>query len=115
MFTALAAYIKNIALLMLLTVFIEIVVPNAKIKKYVSVVVGLIMIFTIIGNLSSLVDNIKSDSVPVFKSSGIDFDKTENVREKLTGILYNEMNKVENETENNDGLDICVERIRPYD
>ena len=45
MFAAIGAYIKNIALLMLIAIFSELLVPDDKIKKYVSVIVGMIMIF----------------------------------------------------------------------
>ena len=90
MFNGLYAYIKNIAVLMLLSVFIEMILPNDKIKKYVSLVTGIIMLFTIAGNISNIFDNGNKISVPIHETNEI--KPVENVREKLSEILYEEIN-----------------------
>ncbi|MDD5944637.1 MAG: stage III sporulation protein AF [Clostridia bacterium] len=115
MFTALDAYIKNIALLMLLAIFAEMLLPDAKIKKYVSVIVGIMLIFTVTGRLERLADSIENEdiSLPAFEEKQA--EKTENVRDRLTDILYEEMNEVENENEINGGLDIHVERVKAFE
>ena len=115
MFTALDAYIKNIALLMLLAIFAEMLLPDAKIKKYVSVIVGIMLIFTVTGRLERLADSIENEdiSLPAFEEKQA--EKTENVRDRLTDILYEEMNEVENENEINGGLDIRVERVKAFE
>lgn len=115
MFTALDAYIKNIALLMLLAIFAEMLLPDAKIKKYVSVIVGIMLIFTITGRLERLADSIENEdiSLPAFEEKQA--EKTENVRDRLTDILYEEMNEVENENEINGGHDIHVERVKAFE
>ena len=116
MYTALVAYIKNIALIMLLTIFAEMVVPDAKIKKYVSVIVGIIMIFTIVGKISDVfVSFSNGDAVlPAFENGQEKMEETEDVRQRLTNILYDEMNEVEETTKINEGLDIHVEKVTPY-
>ncbi len=116
MFAVIGAYIKNIALLMLLTIFAELLVPDAKIKKYVSVIVGAIMIFTIVGRLGDVLASIGGQeiAVPAFQTTAED-QKPTDIRERLTGILYDEMNDVENKSENNTDLDIHVERVTPYE
>ena len=115
MFTALGAYIKNIALLMLLAIFAEMLLPDANIKKYVSVIVGIMLIFTVTGRLERLADSIENEdiSLPAFEEKQA--EKTENVRDRLTDILYEEMNEVENENEINGGLDIHVERVKAFE
>ena len=115
MFTALGAYIKNIALLMLLAIFAEMLLPDAKIKKYVSVIVGIMLIFTVTGRLERLADSIENEdiSLPAFEEKQA--EKTENVRDRLTDILYEEMNEVENENEINGGLDVHVERVKAFE
>ena len=115
MFTALSAYIKNIALLMLPAIFAEMLLPDAKIKKYVSVIVGIMLIFTVTGRLERLADSIENEdiSLPVFEEKQV--EKTENVRDRLTDILYTEMNEVENENKINSGLDIHVERVKVFE
>lgn len=115
MFTTLDAYIKNIALLMLLAIFAEMLLPDAKIKKYVSVIVGIMLIFTVTGRLERLADSIENEdiSLPAFEEKQA--EKTENVRDRLTDILYEEMNEVENENEINGGLDIHVERVKAFE
>lgn len=115
MFTALDAYIKNIALLMLLAIFAEMLLPDAKIKKYVSVIVGIMLIFTVTGRLERLADSIENEdiSLPAFEEKQA--EKTENVRDRLTDILYEEMNEVENKNEINGGLDIHVERVKAFE
>lgn len=115
MFAMIGAYIKNIALLMLMTIFVELLVPNAKIKKYVSVIVGVIMIFTIVGRLGDVLSTIGGGEVylPAFQNTAEGSEPTD-IRERLTGILYDEMNDVENKNENSSGLDIHVESVTPY-
>ena len=68
MFTAIGAYIKNIALLMLIAIFSKLLVPDAKIKKYVSVIVGMIMIFTIAGGLSDIILSISGKAMEVISN-----------------------------------------------
>ena len=111
MFTAIGAYIKNIALLMLIAIFSELLVPDAKIKKYVSVIVGMIMIFTIAGGLSDIILSISGKEIEVTAFENI---HTENVRERLTGILYDEMIREDNVDSYDEGLNIHVEEVAPY-
>ena len=105
MFTAIGAYIKNIALLMLIAIFSELLVPDAKIKKYVSVIVGMIMILSISG---------KEIEVTAFENIHTEIPQTENVRERLTGILYDEMIREDNVDNYDEGLNIHVEEVAPY-
>ena len=116
MFTAIGAYIKNIALLMLIAIFSELLVPDAKIKKYVSVIVGMIMIFTIAGGLSDIILSISGKEIEVtaFENIHTEIPQTENVRERLTGILYDEMIREDNVDSYDEGLNIHVEDVAPY-
>ena len=116
MFVTIGAYIKNIALLMLITIFAELLVPDAKIKKYVSVIVGVIMIFTLAGGLFDIVSSFSGNEVniPASQNTLPEIEETDNIRERLTGILYEEMKEVDNKNVYNEGLDIHVERVAPY-
>ncbi|MEA4972270.1 MAG: stage III sporulation protein AF [Candidatus Metalachnospira sp.] len=116
MFSALSAYIKNIALFMLLAIFAEIIVPNDKIKKYVSVIVGLILIFAIVGKITDVVDAIsKGDAdITVFSYKNDYEENTENITDRLTGILYDEMSEVDSQNQNNDEFKVKVEKVLPY-
>ena len=120
MFAVIGAYIKNIALIMLLAILAEMTVPDAKIKKYVSVTIGIVMIFAVGGKVFSILGVISDSEVyiPVFNMEETKAAETEDIRERLTNILYEEMNSQENEVdnncENNNGLDIKVEKVAPY-
>lgn len=120
MFAVIGAYIKNIALIMLLAILAEMTVPDAKIKKYVSVTIGIVMIFAVGGKVFSILGVISDSEVyiPVFNTEETKAAETEDIRERLTNILYEEMNSQENEVdnnyENNNGLDIKVEKVAPY-
>lgn len=120
MFAVIGAYIKNIALIMLLAILAEMTVPDAKIKKYVSVTIGIVMIFAVGGKVFSILGVISDSEVyiPVFNMEETKATETEDIRERLTNILYEEMNSQENEVdnncENNNGLDIKVEKVAPY-
>ena len=120
MFAVIGAYIKNIALIMLLAILAEMTVPDAKIKKYVSVTVGIVMIFAVGGKVFSILGVISDSEVyiPVFNTEETKAEETEDIRERLTNILYEEMssqeNEVDNNYENNNGLDIKVEKVAPY-
>lgn len=120
MFAVIGAYIKNIALIMLLAILAEMTVPDAKIKKYVSVTIGIVMIFAVGGKVFSILGVISDSEVyiPVFNTEETKAAETEDIRERLTNILYEEMssqeNEVDNNYENNNGLDIKVEKIAPY-
>lgn len=120
MFAVIGAYIKNIALIMLLAILAEMTVPDAKIKKYVSVTIGIVMIFAVGGKVFSILGVISDSEVyiPVFNTEETKSAETEDIRERLTNILYEEMssqeNEVDNNYENNNRLDIKVERVSPY-
>lgn len=120
MFAVIGAYIKNIALIMLLAILAEMTVPDAKIKKYVSVTIGIVMIFAVGGKVFSILGVISDSEVyiPVFNTEETKAAETEDIRERLTNILYEEMssqeNEVDNNYENNNGLDIKVEKVTPY-
>lgn len=118
MFQTLGAYIKNIALLMTVAVFAEMTAPSENIKKYVSVVVGLIMIFTIVGKFKMFsADMLSEEAVSassVITEKNIEYSN-DNITERLTGIIYDEMNEVDNNSYKNDGLGIEVEKAAPYD
>ena len=120
MFAVIGAYIKNIALIMLLAILAEMTVPDAKIKKYVSVTVGIVMIFAVGGKVFSILGVISDSEVyiPVFNTEETKAAETEDIRERLTNILYEEMssqeNEVDNNYENNNGLDIKVEKVAQY-
>ncbi len=120
MFAVIGAYIKNIALIMLLAILAEMTVPDAKIKKYVSVTIGIVMIFAVGGKVFSILGVISDSEVyiPVFNTEETKAAETEDIRERLTNILYEEMssqeNEVDNNYENNNRLDIKVERVAPY-
>jgi stage III sporulation protein AF len=120
MFAVIGAYIKNIALIMLLAILAEMTVPDAKIKKYVSVTIGIVMIFAVGGKVFSILGVISDSEVyiPVFNMEETKATETEDIRERLTNILYEEMssqeNEVDNNYENNNGLDIKVEKVAPY-
>lgn len=96
MFTALGAYIKNIALIMVISIFTELLLPDAKIKKYVSVIAGIIMMFTIIGSMGKVLmslNNIDED-INVFNNENI--QETENIFEKIESDLYQYKDNVTN-------------------
>ena len=120
MFAVIGAYIKNIALIMLLAILAEMTVPDAKIQKYVSVTIGIVMIFAVGGKVFSILGVISDSEVyiPVFNMEETKATETEDIRERLTNILYEEMssqeNEVDNNYENNNGLDIKVEKVAPY-
>lgn len=120
MFAVIGAYIKNIALIMLLAILAEMTVPDAKIKKYVSVTIGIVMIFAVGGKVFSILGVISDSEVyiPVFNTEETKSAETEDIRERLTNILYEEMssqeNEVDNNYKNNNRLDIKVERVSPY-
>lgn len=116
MFSAMGAYIKNIALFMLLAIFAEIIVPSDKIKKYVSVIAGLILIFTIVGKMTDVVDAVyKGDvDIPAFSYENNYAGSTDNVTDRLTDILYDEMNEVDNEEQKDDEFKVKVEKVLPY-
>ena len=103
MFAVIGAYIKNIALIMLLAILAEMTVPDAKIKKYVSVTIGIVMIFAVGGKVFSILGVISDSEVyiPVFNMEETKATETEDIRERLTNILYEEMNSQENEVDNN--------------
>ena len=126
MFEAAGAYIKNIALIMLLAILAEMALPEAKIKKYVSVVIGIVMIFAVGGRICSLLGLMEDAeiTIPVFSMDETSLEATEDydIRERLTGILYDQMNsqmngwedEVDDNSVNNDGLGIKVERVSLY-
>ena len=118
MFQTLGAYIKNIALLMTVAVFAEMTAPSENIKKYVSVVVGLIMIFTIVEKFKMFsADMLSEEAVSassVITEKNIEYSN-DNITERLTGIIYDEMNEVDNNSYKNDGLGIEVEKVAPSD
>ena len=116
MFSAMCAYIKNIALLMLLAIFAEIIVPNDKVKKYVSVIAGLILIFAITGKIMDVVSAISEGDVgiPVFSHEDNYEKNTENITDRLTGILYEEMDEVDINNQDNSQFEVKVEKVLPY-
>lgn len=126
MFEAAGAYIKNIALIMILAILAEMALPEAKIKKYVSVVIGIVMIFAVGGRIFSLLGLMEDAeiTIPVFSMDETSLEAAEDydIRERLTGILYDQMNsqmngwedEVDDNSVNNDGLGIKVERVSLY-
>ena len=112
MFAAIGAYIKNIALIMLLAVLAEMTLPDAGIKKYVSVVIGIVMIFAVGGRIFSFIGALKHTETAVPELSLE--EETYDVKDKLTGLIYDEMGEVDDRDINTNGLDIKVERVSRY-
>ena len=112
MFAAIGAYIKNIALIMLLAVLAEMTLPDAGIKKYVSVVIGIVMIFAVGGRIFSFIGALKNTETAVPELSLE--EETYDVKDKLTGMIYDEMGEVDDRDINTNGLDIKVERVSRY-
>ena len=112
MFAAIGAYIKNIALIMLLAVLAEMTLPDAGIKKYVSVVIGIVMIFAVGGRIFSFIGALKNMETAVPELSLE--EETYDVKDKLTGLIYDEMGEVDDRDINTNGLDIKVERVSRY-
>lgn len=112
MFAAIGAYIKNIALIMLLAVLAEMTLPDAGIKKYVSVVIGIVMIFAVGGRIFSFIGALKNTETAVPELSLE--EETYDVKDKLTGLIYDEMGVVDDRDINTSGLDIKVERVSRY-
>ena len=112
MFAAIGAYIKNIALIMLLAVLAEMTLPDAGIKKYVSVVIGIVMIFAVGGRIFSFIGALKNTETAVPELSLE--EETYDVKDKLTGLIYDEMGQVDDGDINTNGLDIKVERVSRY-
>ena len=112
MFAAIGAYIKNIALIMLLAVLAEMTLPDAGIKKYVSVVIGIVMIFAVGGRIFSFIGALKNTETAVPELSLE--EETYDVKDKLTGLIYDEMGEVDDRDINTNGLDIKVERASRY-
>ena len=112
MFAAIGAYIKNIALIMLLAVLAEMTLPDAGIKKYVSVVIGIVMIFAVGGRIFSFIGALKNTGTAVPELSLE--EETYDVKDKLTGLIYDEMGEVDDRDINTNGLDIKVERVSRY-
>ncbi len=112
MFAAIGAYIKNIALIMLLAVLAEMTLPDAGIKKYVSVVIGIVMIFAVGGRIFSFIGALKNTETAVPELSLE--EETYDVKDKLTGLIYDEMGEVDDGDINTSGLDIKVERVSRY-
>ena len=112
MFAAIGAYIKNIALIMLLAVLAEMTLPDAGIKKYVSVVIGIVMIFAVGGRIFSFIGALKNTETAVPELSLE--EETYDVKDKLTGLIYDEMGEVDDRDINTNGLNIKVERVSRY-
>ena len=112
MFAAIGAYIKNIALIMLLAVLAEMTLPDAGIKKYVSVVIGIVMIFAVGGRIFSFIGALENTETAVPELSLE--EETYDVKDKLTGLIYDEMGEVDDRDINTNGLDIKVERVSRY-
>ena len=112
MFAAIGAYIKNIALIMLLAVLAEMTLPDAGIKKYVSVVIGIVMIFAVGGRIFSFIGALKNTETAVPELSLE--EETYDVKDKLTGLIYDEMGEVDDRDINTNGLDIKVEKVSRY-
>ena len=112
MFAAIGAYIKNIALIMLLAVLAEMTLPDAGIKKYVSVVIGIVMIFAVGGRIFSFIGALKNTETAVPELSLE--EETYDVKDKLTGLIYDEMGEVDDRDINTNGLDIKVEMVSRY-
>ena len=112
MFAGIDAYIKNIALIMLLAVLAEMTLPDAGIKKYVSVVIGIVMIFAVGGRIFSFIGALKNTETAVPELSLE--EETYDVKDKLTGLIYDEMGEVDDRDINTNGLDIKVERVSRY-
>ena len=112
MFAAIGAYIKNIALIMLLAVLAEMTLPDAGIKKYVSVVIGIVMIFAVGGRIFSFIGALKNTETAMPELSLE--EETYDVKDKLTGLIYDEMGEVDDRDINTSGLDIKVERVSRY-
>ena len=112
MFAAIGAYIKNIALIMLLAVLAEMTLPDAGIKKYVSVVIGIVMIFAVGGRIFSFIGALKNMETAMPELSLE--EETYDVKDKLTGLIYDEMGEVDDGDINTNGLDIKVERVSRY-
>ena len=112
MFAAIGAYIKNIALIMLLAVLAEMTLPDAGIKKYVSVVIGIVMIFAVGGRIFSFIGALKNMETAMPELSLE--EETYDVKDKLTGLIYDEMGEVDDRDINTNGLDIKVERVSRY-
>ena len=112
MFAAIGAYIKNIALIMLLAVLAEMTLPDAGIKKYVSVVIGIVMIFAVGGRIFSFIGALKNTETAVPELSLE--EETYDVKDKLTGLIYDEMGEVDDGDINTGGLDIKVEKVSRY-
>ena len=112
MFAAIGAYIKNIALIMLLAVLAEMTLPDAGIKKYVSVVIGIVMIFAVGGRIFSFIGALKNTETAVPELSLE--EETYDVKDKLTGLIYDEMGEVDDRDINNKKKDIKVERVSRY-
>lgn len=112
MFAAIGAYIKNIALIMLLAVLAEMILPDAGIKKYVSVVIGIVMIFAVGGRIFSFIGALKNTETAMPELSLE--EETYDVKDKLTGLIYDEMGEVDDRDINTNGLDIKVERVSRY-
>ena len=112
MFAAIGAYIKNIALIMLLAVLAEMTLPDAGIKKYVSVVIGIVMIFAVGGRIFSFIGALKNTETAMPELSLE--EETYDVKDKLTGLIYDEMGEVDDGDINTNGLDIKVERVSRY-
>ena len=112
MCAAIGAYKKNIALIMLLAVLAEMTLPDAGIKKYVSVVIGIVMIFAVGGRIFSFIGALKNTETAVPELSLE--EETYDVKDKLTGLIYDEMGEVDDRDINTNGLDIKVERVSRY-
>ena len=112
MFAAIGAYIKNIALIMLLAVLADMTLPDAGIKKYVSVVIGIVMIFAVGGRIFSFIGALKNTETAMPELSLE--EETYDVKDKLTGLIYDEMGEVDDRDINTNGLDIKVERVSRY-
>ena len=112
MFAAIGAYIKNIALIMLLAVLAEMTLPDTGIKKYVSVVIGIVMIFAVGGRIFSFIGALKNTETAVPELSLE--EETYDVKDKLTGLIYDEMGEVDDGDINTSGLDIKVEKVSRY-
>ena len=100
MFEALGAYIKNIALIMLIMIFTEQLLPDAKIKKYVSVIAGIVMMFAVVGGIKDFFIRAGQEEVlSVFNYTDDTFE-------------YNKYMEANNNT--TDDFDIHVERVRLF-
>ena len=76
MANALADYTQNIAMIIIFTTFVNLIMPSGDFKKYIKMVLGLIVIITILGPINSILFKNKPSYTDILKRYQLEIEQT---------------------------------------